>query len=222
MLSLIDFLMKVKAFYSSMGDSEPVVTEASAAEAYASAGYAETGSNPTPEAGAAVDQSAGEAAQASSTYGYGYSNVGDTNAYAGDPNSVLQQAHFSATGDSKPAGAAADANEASAGVGTTAAESTMVSDYNSSVNGGVVGAVANAVGLENGNALENADGSADEKQQADGYGVPFSFTFLLSMELSCFKFYFWTINSAVEVKVRGRTCRCIIYRQDLRHKWFIN
>ncbi|KAG5083695.1 hypothetical protein JHK84_053733 [Glycine max] len=154
-----------------MGDSEPVVTEASAAEAYASAGYAETGSNPTPEAGAAVDQSAGEAAQASSTYGYGYSNVGDTNAYAGDPNSVLQQAHFSATGDSKPAGAAADANEASAGVGTTAAESTMVSDYNSSVNGGVVGAVANAVGLENGNALENADGSADEKQLADGYAA---------------------------------------------------
>ncbi|KAL5155228.1 Pre-mRNA-processing factor 39 [Glycine soja] len=163
--------LEVKAFYSSMGDSEPVVTEASAAEAYASAGYAETGSNPTPEAGAAVDQSAGEAAQASSTYGYGYSNVGDTNAYAGDPNSVLQQAHFSATGDSKPAGAAADANEASAGVGTTAAESTMVSDYNSSVNGGVVGAVANAVGLENGNALENADGSADEKQLADGYAA---------------------------------------------------
>ncbi|KAG5055419.1 hypothetical protein GLYMA_03G167000v4 [Glycine max] len=154
-----------------MGDSEAVVTEASAAEAYASAGYAETGSNPAPEAGATVDQSAGEAAQASSTYGYGYSNVGDVNSYAGDPNSILQQAQFSATGESKPAGGAADSNEASAGVGSTAADSTMVSDYNSSVNGGVAGAVTNTSGLENGNALENADGSADEKQQADGYAA---------------------------------------------------
>ncbi|KAL3029128.1 hypothetical protein AAZX31_03G148500 [Glycine max] len=154
-----------------MGDSEAVVTEASAAEAYASAGYAETGSNPAPEAGATVDQSAGEAAQASSTYGYGYSNVGDVNSYAGDPNSILQQAQFSATGESKPAGGAADSNEASAGVGSTAADSTMVSDYNSSVNDGVAGAVTNTSGLENGNALENADGSADEKQQADGYAA---------------------------------------------------
>ncbi|KAG4393781.1 hypothetical protein GLYMA_03G167000v4 [Glycine max] len=157
-----------------MGDSEAVVTEASAAEAYASAGYAETGSNPAPEAGATVDQSAGEAAQASSTYGYGYSNVGDVNSYAGDPNSILQQAQFSATGESKPAGGAADSNEASAGVGSTAADSTMVSDYNSSVNGGVAGAVTNTSGLENGNALENADGSADEKQQADGYAAALS------------------------------------------------
>ncbi|KAG5043631.1 hypothetical protein JHK87_007546 [Glycine soja] len=154
-----------------MGDSEAVVTEASAAEAYASAGYAETGSNPAPEAGATVDQSAGEATQASSTYGYGYSNVGDVNSYAGDPNSILQQAQFSATGESKPAGGAADSNEASAGVGSTAADITMVSDYNSSVNGGVAGAVTNTSGLENGNALENADGSADEKQQADGYAA---------------------------------------------------
>ncbi|KAL3029137.1 hypothetical protein AAZX31_03G148500 [Glycine max] len=157
-----------------MGDSEAVVTEASAAEAYASAGYAETGSNPAPEAGATVDQSAGEAAQASSTYGYGYSNVGDVNSYAGDPNSILQQAQFSATGESKPAGGAADSNEASAGVGSTAADSTMVSDYNSSVNDGVAGAVTNTSGLENGNALENADGSADEKQQADGYAAALS------------------------------------------------
>ncbi|KAK7336907.1 hypothetical protein VNO77_17460 [Canavalia gladiata] len=164
--------LEVKTFFSSMGDSESVVTETSAAEAYASAaaGYADTGSNPIPDAGAAAGESAGEAAQANSTYGFGYSNAGEGNAYAGDPNSVLQQAQFNATDDSKQAVAANDANEAS-GLANTATESTAVSDYNSSVNGTVVGAVANATGLENGNALENVDGSADEKQLADGYAA---------------------------------------------------
>ncbi|RDX61578.1 Pre-mRNA-processing factor 39, partial [Mucuna pruriens] len=161
----------VETFYSGMGDSEPVVTETSAAEGYASAGYADTGSNPVPDGGAAVDQSVGEAPQATSTYGFGYPNAGDGNAYAGDPNSVLQQAQFNATVDSKQAAGVTDANEASTGLGNTDAESTLVSDYNSSVNGGVVSDVANAAGLENGNALENADGSADEKQLADGYAA---------------------------------------------------
>ncbi|TKY62316.1 Cysteine-rich repeat secretory protein 3 [Spatholobus suberectus] len=163
--------LEVETFCSSMGDSESVVTETSGAEAYASAGYADTGLNPVLEAGATVDQSAGEAAQATSTYGFGYSNVGDGNAYAGDPNSVLQQAQFNATNDSKQAAGATDANDASTALGNTPAESTLVSDYNSSVNGDVVGEVANAAGLENGNALENVDGSADEKQLADGYAA---------------------------------------------------
>ncbi|XP_068473108.1 pre-mRNA-processing factor 39-1 isoform X3 [Phaseolus vulgaris] len=157
-----------------MADSESVVTEASAhsaAETYASAGYAESGSNPALEAGTTVDEPAGEGAQSTSTYEYGYSNTGDVNAYTGDPNSVLQQAQFNATGDTKPAGGLPDANEASAAVGNTAAEPALVSDYSSSVNGGVVGAVANSAGLENGNALENVDGSADEKQLADGYAA---------------------------------------------------
>ncbi|KAL9285082.1 hypothetical protein ACSQ67_024612 [Phaseolus vulgaris] len=157
-----------------MADSESVVTEASAhsaAETYASAGYAESGSNPALEAGTTVDEPAGEGAQSTSTYEYGYSNTGDVNAYTGDPNSVLQQAQFNATGDTKPAGGLPDANEASAAVGSTAAEPALVSDYSSSVNGGVVGAVANSAGLENGNALENVDGSADEKQLADGYAA---------------------------------------------------
>ncbi|XP_020220357.1 pre-mRNA-processing factor 39 isoform X4 [Cajanus cajan] len=154
-----------------MGDSELVATGASAAEAYASAGYAEAGSNPVPEAGAAVDQSAGEAAQGASAYGFGYSNAGDANAYAGDPNSVLQQAQFNATGDSKQPDGVTDANEASTGLGSTPAESAVVSDFNSSVNGGVVGAVANASELENGTPLETVDGAADEKQLADGYAA---------------------------------------------------
>jgi len=172
-----------------MADSESVVTEASAhsaAETYATAVYAESGSNPVIEASATtVDQPAGEGAQSTSTYEFGYSNTGDVNAYTGDPNSVLQQAQFNATGDTKPAGGLPDANEASAGVGSTAAEPAMVSDYSSSVNGGVVGAVTNSAGLENGNALENVDGSADEKQLADGYGADFSFLF------SCYHYVFY-------------------------------
>ncbi|XP_061343391.1 pre-mRNA-processing factor 39-1 isoform X2 [Gastrolobium bilobum] len=154
-----------------MGDSETVVAETSMAETYASAGYADTVSNPVPEAGDTVPQSAEEAAMGNSTYGFGYSNVGDGNAYAGDPNSVLQEAQFNATDDSKQAVGVTDANVASSGIGNTATESALVSDYNSSVNGGVVGEVANEAGLENGNALENIDGSADEKQLADGYAA---------------------------------------------------
>lgn len=168
------FVIKVKTFYSSMADSESVATEASAhsaADAYASAGYAESGSNPAIEAGATTDQPAGEGGQSTSTYGFGYSNTGDVNAYTGDPNSVLQQSQFNATGDTKPAGGVPDANEASAGVGSTAAEPALTSNYSSSVNG----SVTNPAGLENGNALENVDGSADEKQLADGYGVDLFF-----------------------------------------------
>ncbi|CAJ1899427.1 unnamed protein product [Sphenostylis stenocarpa] len=160
-----------------MADSESVVTEASAhsaAETYASAGYAESGSNLAPEASVAVDQPAGEGAQSTSAYGFGYSNSGDANAYTGDPNSVLQQAQFNATGESKAPGGVPDANEASAGLGSTADEPAMVSDYSSSVNGGGVSALANSAGHVNGNALENVDGSADEKQLADGYAAALS------------------------------------------------
>ncbi|XP_027349705.1 pre-mRNA-processing factor 39 isoform X1 [Abrus precatorius] len=154
-----------------MGDSESVVTETSAAEAYASAGYADSASNPVPEAGAAVGESAGEAAQAHPAYSYGYSNVGDGNGntYAGDPNSVLQQAQFNANDDSKQTAGVTDASEASTGLGNMATESNIVSAYNSSLNGGVVSAAANVAGLENGNALESVDGQADEKQLTDGY-----------------------------------------------------
>jgi len=196
-----------------MADSESVVTEASAhsaAETYASAGYAESGSNPALEAGTTVDEPAGEGAQSTSTYEYGYSNTGDVNAYTGDPNSVLQQAQFNATGDTKPAGGLPDANEASAAVGSTAAEPALVSDYSSSVNGGVVGAVANSAGLENGNALENVDGSADEKQLADGYGVDFFFMlsiYFMNFVVSVFTFFL--VRKALNVKL-GRTIWCII------------
>src|SRR5262245_41013874 len=123
-----------------MGDSKTVVAETSADVTYTSAGYADNVSNPVPEAGSStVPEYAGEAAQANSTYAFGYSNVGDGNAYGGDPNSVLQ-AQFNKTDDSK---LAVDTNETSSGLGNTATESTQVSDYNSSVNGGVAGAVAN-------------------------------------------------------------------------------
>ncbi|KAJ1416655.1 Tetratricopeptide-like helical domain superfamily [Sesbania bispinosa] len=162
--------IRAKAFCSSMGDSETVVAQTSTAETYASAEYADTVSNPAPEAGAtAVAESAGEGAQANPAYGFGYSNAGDGNAYAaGDPNSVLQQAQFNATNDSKPSGGVSDANEASSVLGNIATES---SDYTSSVNGGSVGAAANAAGLENGNALDSVEGSTDEKQLADGYAT---------------------------------------------------
>ncbi|KAK7284152.1 hypothetical protein RJT34_18893 [Clitoria ternatea] len=157
--------------FSKMGDSESVVTETSAAEAaYASAGYADPGPNPVPEAGAATGESAGEAAQVA-TQGFGYSSAGDGNAYAGDPNSVLQQAQFNATDDSKQGSGVTDANQSNTGIGNTVAESTITSDYNSSVNGGAVAAVANSAGLENGIALESVDGSAEEKQLADGYAA---------------------------------------------------
>lgn len=157
-----------RPFCSSMGDSEIVVAEASAAETYASAGYDATSSNPAPEAGASATAAefTGEGAQANSTYGFTYS--GEGNAYAGDPNSVLQQTQFTATDESKQTSGETNANEASGALGNAATNSTMVSGDNSSVNGGVG---AGATGLENGNALENVDGSADEKQLADGYGI---------------------------------------------------
>jgi hypothetical protein len=52
----------------------------------------------------------------------------------------------------------------------------MVSGEHLSVNGGV-----DTVGLENGNALEHVDGSADEKQLTDAYGIfmPFLYDILL-------------------------------------------
>nr|AFK47780.1 unknown [Lotus japonicus] len=137
-----------------MGDSETVVADASAAEAYAasaSAGHADTVMDPVPEAGAAT----GEASQANSAYGYGEGNV-----YARDPNS----GQLGGTGDSKQAAGVVDANEA----GNAAAENSVVPEYNSTANGSVV---TNAAGLENGNAVDNVDGSADEKQLADGYAA---------------------------------------------------
>ena len=165
-----------------MGDSETVVAEASAAETYATAagsgGYADSVSNPNQEAVPTAAESAGEAAQANSNYVFGYSNAGEGNAYSGDPNSMLQQAQFHATDDSKQGVGVTGANEVSSGLGNAAMESTQVPDYNSSVNGGAVAAVANAMGLENGNALENTVGSADEKQLADGYGMIFSVTYM--------------------------------------------
>jgi pre-mRNA-processing factor 39 len=157
-----------------MGDSETMVTETSAAETYPSDGYNNTtASNPVPEA-AAPAKVAGEAGvQDNSSYELGYS--GDGNAYtAGDPNSVLQQAQFSATNESKQADGAPDAN--SGAVGNEATDSTMVSGEHLSVNGGV-----DTAGLENGNALEHVDGSADEKQLTDAYGIfmPFLYDILL-------------------------------------------
>ncbi|KAE9621885.1 putative tetratricopeptide-like helical domain-containing protein [Lupinus albus] len=136
-----------------MGDSETVVAEASAAEVYASAGHADTAMNPVLEAGQTITDSAGEGAEGNSTYGFGYSNAGD-GTYAGDPNSVLQ-AQFSATDDNKQAVGMIGTDEASGRLGNAATEPVQVSEYNSAVNGSVVGAMGNATGHENGNAVEN-------------------------------------------------------------------
>ncbi|CAJ2632893.1 pre-mRNA-processing factor 39-like protein [Trifolium pratense] len=145
-----------------MGDTEPMVTETSAVETYPSDGYNNTASDPVPEAAApAPAEVAGEAGvQDNSSY-----ELGDGNAYtAGDPNSVLQQAQFSATNESKQVAGVPDAN--SGAVGNEATDSTMVSGEHLSVNGGV-----DTVGLENGNALEHVNGSADEKQLTDAYAA---------------------------------------------------
>lgn len=159
MLFFVDFYIfffEGKVFCSSMGDSETVAAETSAAETYPSAGYEDTASNPVTEAGTTPAEFAGEAtAQVNSSHGVTYS--GDGNAYAGDPNSVLQQAQFNANNDSKQAAGVPDANEAT----------PMDADNNSSVNG----TVGSAAGLVNGNAVENVDGSADEKQLTENYGI---------------------------------------------------
>lgn len=84
----------------------------------------------------------------------------------GGPNYVLQQAQFSDVNESKQPIGVPDANDASGVVGMEATESTMVSGEHSSLNGGV-----DTTGLENGNALENVEGSADEKQLTDAYGM---------------------------------------------------
>lgn len=147
-----------------MGDSE-TVAEASAAVSYTSGSYTSTGyadaiPNPAPEV-ATVAESSEEANQANATYESNCSNFGDGNPYGGDPNSVLQQAQFNTTDGTQQIVTNQTAS------GNTATESAQMSEYNSSVNG----AVANATGLENGSALENIDGSTEEKQLADGFGM---------------------------------------------------
>ena len=142
-----------------MGDSETVVAEAPAAETHAAAGFGDSASNPTQEAASTVAEPAAEAvSQANSAYALGYSNTGDGNAYAGDPNAMQPEAQTNSMEDSK------QGTEAPSGLGSAATGSSQV-------NGGPVGAIANATGLENGNALGNTDGSADEKQLADGYAA---------------------------------------------------
>ncbi|XP_015968115.1 pre-mRNA-processing factor 39-1 isoform X1 [Arachis duranensis] len=142
-----------------MGDSETVVAEALAAETHAAAGFGDSASNPTQEAASTVAEPAAEAAtQANSAYALGYSNTGDGNAYAGDPNAMQPEAQTNSMEDSK------QGTEAPSGLGNAATGSSQV-------NGGPVGAIADATGLENGNALGNTDGSADEKQLADGYAA---------------------------------------------------
>ncbi|KAF7804603.1 Pre-mRNA-processing factor 39 [Senna tora] len=156
-----------------MGDSETVVAETSAAVSYSSGGYNSTDyvgalPNSVEEAGHTVADSTGEAAQANLTYGFGYPNVSDVNAYGVETNSSLQQAQFNPTNEAKQDIEVVN-NETVSGLGDKATESTQVADYNSSLNGSVVaGAVENATGHENGSALENIDGSADEKQLTDG------------------------------------------------------
>jgi len=189
-----------------MADSETMVAEASAAETYPSDGYNNTSSNPVPEAGANVPapaEVAGEAAAAAQpNSGYAFAYSGDGNAYnAGDPNSVLQ-AQFSATNESKQA--AGVPNEDSSLVGKEAMDSAMVSADHSSVNGSV-----DTVGLENGNASENVDGSADEKQLTDAYGMYMPFLSVMlaysSGKVKLFRFYcYWSfINKKIRVQCQG-------------------
>lgn len=184
-----------------MGDSETMVAEASAAETYPSDGYNNTSSNPVPEAGANVPapaEIAGEAAAAQPNSGYAFAYSGDGNAYtAGDPNSVLQ-AQFSATNESKQA--AEVPNEDSSLVGKEA----MDSADHSSVNGSV-----DTVGLENGNASENVDGSADEKQLTDAYGMYMPFLAVMlaysSGKVKLFRFYYY--RSFVNKKIKSSMSR---------------
>ncbi|KAI9085796.1 hypothetical protein K1719_032210 [Acacia pycnantha] len=149
-----------------MGDSE-AVTENSAAVSFNSASYTSSGQadampNPIPEAVSTAVDSSSEAQQGSATFEPNCSDSGDGNAYSGDPNSIQQQAQFNPTDGTMQT----DANQTASG--NTVTGYPQVPDYNSSVNG----TVANATGLENGNVLENIDGSAaDEKQFADGYAA---------------------------------------------------
>ncbi|KAI4349344.1 hypothetical protein L6164_009942 [Bauhinia variegata] len=154
-----------------MGDNETVIAENSVAASYTSTGYAGAIPNLVPELASAAAESAGEASQANSSYGFGYSIVGDGNAYSGDPNSVLQQAQLNTTEETKQGDGVNDTNDTVSGHGNTATESIQVSEYSTSVNGSVVGEVPTATRLDNGNASENVDGSASEKQLADGYGA---------------------------------------------------
>ncbi|XP_025635551.1 uncharacterized protein [Arachis hypogaea] len=126
-----------------MGDSETVVAEAPAAETHAATRFGDSASNPTQEAASTVAEPAAEAAtQANSAYALGYSNTGDGNAYAEDPNAMQPEAQTNSMEDSK------QGTEAPSGLGSAATGSSQV-------NGGPVGAIANATGLENGNALGN-------------------------------------------------------------------
>ncbi|RYR21275.1 hypothetical protein Ahy_B03g066563 [Arachis hypogaea] len=114
-----------------MGDSETVVAEAPAAETHAAAGFGDSASNPTQEVASTVAEPAAEAAtQANSAYALGYSNTGDGNAYAEDPNAMQPEAQTNSTEDSK------QGTEAPSGLGTAATGSSQV-------NGGPVGAIAN-------------------------------------------------------------------------------
>ncbi|RYR04775.1 hypothetical protein Ahy_B06g084550 [Arachis hypogaea] len=144
-LSLSHSLSFFRLAYSTMGDSETIVAEAPAAETHAAAGFGDSASNPTQEAASTVAEPAAEAAtQANSAYALGYSNTGDGNAYAEDPNAMQPEAQTNSMEDSK------QGTEAPSGLGSAATGSSQV-------NGGPVGAIANATGLENGNALGNRE-----------------------------------------------------------------
>ncbi|KAJ7977177.1 Pre-mRNA-processing factor 39 [Quillaja saponaria] len=160
-----------------MGDSEAVVAES--LKSYTSTGYADASSDPVPGAGVVGSESneeavASSAAMVNSTYGDGYTNIGDSNAYGTDPNSFVQEVEVNATYETTPADGVTDTNDAVAGLGSTAMDSSIGTAYNSSVNGSLVGEVANATGVENGTASENLDGSTDEKQLADGFMISMS------------------------------------------------
>ncbi|KAM3683379.1 hypothetical protein ACJW31_12G142800 [Castanea mollissima] len=159
-----------------MGDSETVLSEASAVMGYTSGsqtsmGYVEASSNVAPDTGASPSEATGgfaasaAPADANSTVPGG-SDSGDGNINSMEPNLVMQEAQVDTTFETKPDVGVANTSEKATGLENAATELSQSAGNNSSVNGSVV--EAGYLAVENGTASENVGRVADE-QQFDGF-----------------------------------------------------
>ncbi|XP_062148038.1 pre-mRNA-processing factor 39-1 isoform X4 [Alnus glutinosa] len=157
---------------SSMGDSETVVSETSAAMDYApasytSTGYADASSNVVPNTDASPSEATGDfaasasLADANSTVPGG-SDLGDGNVYGTEPNPVMQEAHVNTTFEPKPPVSSEKVSDPE----SAAAKLSQVAGTNYSVNASV--GEAGNLAVENGNASDNVGRAVDE-QQFDGF-----------------------------------------------------
>ncbi|GLU07813.1 hypothetical protein SLE2022_247590 [Rubroshorea leprosula] len=131
-----------------MGDSEAAAVMDYTSAGYTSTGYAGADSNIVPGAGAYTSEAVGNPALADGSY----IAPSEENAYSSDPNS--------APSESKPAAGATNTDEHVATHGNA--------QYDSALNGSVVGDAGNVGTVANGNVLDNVSGASGASDFVDG------------------------------------------------------